>query len=168
LCVSHTTRKPRINEVNKIDYNFISTETFETMKKNNDFLEYENIFGNMYGTSKSEIIKLLDKKLDVILDIEWNGANKVKKIFPNNTIKILLFPPSKEELKRRLEKRNTKNIQVRLNSLFEGLDHVEDYNYVIINIDIHESYSKIKSLITAEKIKRDFRTQEIIKSMSQR
>ena len=108
ISVSHTTRKPRSNEVEGIDYYFIDENDFKNKIKNNEFYEYATIFGNYYGTSKESVLNLLKNKNDVLFDIDWQGTQQLSKFKELNLLKIFILPPSKEELKKRLIQRNLK------------------------------------------------------------
>ena len=148
VSISHTTRKPRSNEVDGIDYNFVSTEKFEKLIKNNEFYEYAKIFENYYGTLK--------KNNDILFDIDWQGTKQLSKFVNLNLIKIYLITDSKEELKKRLLKRdqNTKDeVEKRFNSFDEDIKHWKDYDYIIINKNLDTCFKQIEKIILDQKNK---------------
>ena len=155
VSISHTTRKPRSNEVDGIDYNFVSTEKFEKLIKNNEFYEYAKIFENYYGTLKKNVDKLFEKN-DILFDIDWQGTKQLSKFINLNLIKIYLITDSKEELKKRLLKRdqNTKDeVEKRFNSFDEDIKHWKDYDYIIINKNLETCFKQIEKIILDQKNK---------------
>ena len=155
VSISHTTRKPRSNEVDGIDYNFVSTEKFEKLIKNNEFYEYAKIFENYYGTLKKNVDKLFEKN-DILFDIDWQGTKQLSKFINLNLIKIYLITDSKEELKKRLLKRdqNTKDeVEKRFNSFDEDIKHWKDYDYIIINKNLETCFKQIEKIILDNKNK---------------
>ena len=155
VSISHTTRKPRSNEVDGIDYNFVSTEKFEKLIKNNEFYEYAKIFENYYGTLKKNVDQLF-KNNDILFDIDWQGTKQLSKFVNLNLIKIYLITDSKEELKKRLLKRdqNTKDeVEKRFNSFDEDIKHWKDYDYIIINKNLDTCFKQIEKIILDQKNK---------------
>ncbi len=155
ISVSHTTRKPRSNEVDGVDYNFISEEKFQELINKGEFYEYATIFGNFYGTSKN-IVNELIKKNDIIFDIDWQGTKQLSKFKELNLIKIYLLPPNKNELKERLIKRNQdtpQEVQKRFKAFDEDVKHWADYDYIIINKDLENCYKQIEKIIQTHKNK---------------
>ena len=155
VSISHTTRKPRSNEVDGIDYNFVSTEKFEKLIKNNEFYEYAKIFENYYGTLKKNVDQLF-KNNDILFDIDWQGTKQLSKFVNLNLIKIYLITDSKEELKKRLLKRdqNTKDeVEKRFNSFDEDIKHWKDYDYIIINKNLETCFKQIEKIILDHKNK---------------
>ena len=154
LNISMTTREPREGEVDKKDYHFISKEEFEKRIKEDKFLEYATVhYGNYYGTPKDEVEKKLAKGIDVILEIDIQGALKVNNSMPEG-IFIFIMPPSMRELKRRLIKRNTETkeqIIDRFKKAYQEINEVNKYNYIVINDDINCAVDKIEAIIKAEK-----------------
>ncbi len=154
ISVSHTTRKPRKNEIDGIDYHFISEEKFEQLIKNQKFYEYAKIFGNYYGTLKENVDKLILKN-DIIFDIDWQGTKQLSKFSNLNLIKIYLIPPSKKELKSRLIKRNLDSID-EVNKRFEAFDndikHWDDYDYILINNNLENCFKQIENIIFNQKV----------------
>jgi guanylate kinase len=154
ISVSHTTRKPRSNEVDGIDYFFISHEEFKKKINNNVFYEYAKIFDNYYGTSKESVNLLLEKRNDVLFDIDWQGTQQLTKSKELNLIKIFLVPPNKKELENRLIQRNQdmqEVIKKRLQSYDDDIYHWSDYDYVIINDNLDHCFLQIEKIITERK-----------------
>ena len=155
VSISHTTRKPRSNEVDGIDYNFVSTKKFEKLIKNNEFYEYAKIFENYYGTLKKNVDQLFENN-DILFDIDWQGTKQLSKFNNLNLIKIYLITDSKEELKRRLLQRdqNTKDeVEKRFNSFDEDIKHWKDYDYIIINKNLETCFKQIEKIILDHKNK---------------
>ena len=149
ISVSHTTRSPRSNEVDGVDYNFVSKKKFVEMINQNEFYEYAKIFENYYGTSKKNVNKIL-KKNDIIFDIDWQGTKQLSNYKNLNIIKLFLITDSKNELKRRLLKRdqNTKEeVEKRYNSFNEDIKHWKDYDYIIINKNLDVCFNHIEKII---------------------
>lgn len=137
LSVSYTTRPPRPGEVDGREYHFVTREKFESLVAEDEFLEHAEVYGNLYGTSKKWIESKRAKGADVLLEIDWQGARAVKKLFPD-MIYLYILPPSIDELERRLIKRGKDSaevIQRRLSEAREDLKHVHKADYVIINQD---------------------------------
>ena len=153
ISVSHTTRLPRSNEVDGVDYNFVSKEEFKNLINKKSFYEYAKIFENYYGTLKKNVDKTLSKN-DIIFDIDWQGTKQLSKFKELNFIKIFLITNSKEELKSRLIKRNqnTKSeVEKRSNSFDEDIKHWNDYDYIIINDNLDICFKQIENIILKEK-----------------
>ncbi|AWD32388.1 Guanylate kinase [Candidatus Kinetoplastibacterium sorsogonicusi] len=159
LSISVTTRNKRLNEIDGVDYQYVSLETFENMKKNKMLLEWENVHGNMYGTPLQPIISALNNCQDVLLEIDYKGAKKIKKIFPN-LITIFILPPSLYELKRRLQNRaqdDNDTIKKRLQNASKEIKYTRECEYVIINDIFNDALTDIEQIIRTEKLK--FRVQ---------
>ena len=157
LSVSATSRKPRKGEVEGVNYFFIEEKEFKKKIKENYFLEYAKYADNYYGTPKEEIIKKLDKGIDVILVIEIEGAKKIKEIAPE-TLFIFIMPPSEKELLKRLSNRQTEDkekIIKRFNIAYQEMNEVTKYNYVVVNDKIENAVDKMESIIKAEKCRVD-------------
>jgi len=153
--ISFTTRKPRPGEVNGKDYWFISREEFLKRIEEGDFLEWAEVYGNLYGTSKSQVLKALNEGKDVLLDIDTQGALQVKENFPEAVL-IFILPPSLEELERRLRNRGTdpeEVIEKRLKIAREEIKRAKFYDYIVVNDVLEVAYNKLKSIISAEKCK---------------
>ena len=151
ISVSHTTRKARPNEVNGVDYHFITEKEFKNLLKENVFYEHTEIFGNYYGTSKSSVDKIVQKKCNVIFDIDWKGANQLSMFKELNLLKIFILPPSKEELEKRLISRNqdgNESIKNRLLAYSQDIKHSNEYDHVIINDNVDVCFKEIKKIIS--------------------
>ena len=155
ISVSHTTRIPRSNEVDGVDYHFVSKESFKKLIDQNQFYEYAKIFENYYGTLR----KTVDEDIisnDLIFDIDWQGTKQLSKFSNLKLIKIFLIPDSKEELKKRLIKRdqNTKEeVDKRYKSFNEDVKHWNDYDYIIINKNLDICFKQIENIILLHKNK---------------
>jgi len=157
LSISATTRPPRSGEIEGKNYFFKTEEEFEKMIENDSFLEWAKVYDHYYGTPKDFVLKNLDEGNDVVLEIDIQGALKIKEKFPEG-IFIFILPPSMEELKNRIKKRGTETeeeIIKRFKSAYEELNYVSRYNYVVINDSIEEAVEKIKAIIIAEKCRVD-------------
>ena len=154
VSISHTTRKPRSNEKNGKDYFFVSDEEFKRLIKNDEFLEYAKVFDNFYGSTRTPVIQNLEKSKNVIFDIDWQGADQIKnKNLDYKLITFFLLPPSKKILFERLSNRDMKDKLIateRMKKFERDVLHWINYDYVIINDDLHECYKKIQKLIDAE------------------
>ncbi len=154
ISVSHTTRKPRSNEVSGVDYHFVSTKNFEKLIIEKQFYEYAKIFGNFYGTSKNAVNQEI-KKNDIIFDIDWQGTKQLSKFKNLNLIKIFLITKDKKELKERLIKRNQntdEEIKKRFDSFDEDIKHWNDYDYIIINNNLDVCFNQIEKIIQNNKV----------------
>jgi len=154
ISISHTTRKPRSNEIDGVDYHFVSKDKFENLIKENKFYEYAKIFDNYYGTSKQSVNKLHEESYDVVFDIDWQGTKQLSKYKELNLIKIFILPPSKKELKNRLINRNQDNnqtVEKRLNQYENDIQHWSDYDYVLINQDLESCFNQIEKIIENHK-----------------
>ena len=154
ISISHTTRKPRPNEIDGKDYHFVDKKKFDVLIKNNDFFEYAKIFDNYYGTLKAPVLKLLSQKKDVLFDIDWQGTQQLKNIKNLALVTFFILPPNMRTLKNRLLKRHEgqeKLIQQRMKKFNEEVSHWKDYNYIVINDDLEICYKKILDIIESEK-----------------
>ena len=154
ISISHTTRKPRPNEINGTDYYFVSKEKFDSLVKEKNFYEYAKIFDNYYGTLKAPVLKLLSQKKDVLFDIDWQGTQQLKNIKNLALVTFFILPPNMRTLKNRLLKRHEgqeKLIQQRMKKFNEEVSHWKDYNYIVINDDLEICYKKILDIIESEK-----------------
>lgn len=157
VSISCTSRSVRGSEQNGIDYYFLTREEFEKRIKDNGFLEYAEYNGNYYGTPKEEIEKKLENGIDVILEIEVQGALKIKKLV-KEAIFIFILPPSMEELKSRLEKRGTETeekILKRFKTAYQEINELNKYNYVVVNDEVGKAVDKINAILKAEKCRVD-------------
>ena len=157
VSISCTSREPRGEEKDGVNYYFLSKEEFEEEISNDDFLEYAEYSGNYYGTPKKYIKEHLDNGEDVILEIEIQGALKIKEKL-DETIFIFIMPPSMKELKKRLINRNTdslEKIEKRFKRAYEEINEISKYNYVVVNDDLSLAVKKVDSILEAEKCRVD-------------
>jgi len=154
ISISHTTRKPRPNEIPDKDYFFTTEEKFERLIKNEEFLEYAKVFNNFYGTTRTPVINKLNNGKNVLFDIDWQGADQIKnKKLHYKLITFFVLPPSKEVLFERLSNRDMKDkliAEERMKQFSRDVLHWINYDYVVINDNLEKCYSKIYSLIQAE------------------
>ena len=154
ISISHTTRAPRRNEVNGKDYFFVDKKEFQELIKNNCFIEHATVFNNLYGTMKKPVIKDLSKGKNVLFDIDWQGAEQIKKKkLDFKLITLFILPPSSKELKERLhnrEKRDDVMIDERMSQFKNDILHWKDYDYVVINNELSDCYNQIQKIILSE------------------
>ena len=154
ISISHTTRKPRPNEINGKDYYFISMIEFEDLIKKNNFFEYANIFDNRYGTLKKPVLELLSRGKDVLFDIDWQGTKQLSENKNLSLVTFFILPPNRKVLKERLLNRHEKQeeiVEKRMNKFNEEVSHWNEYNYVVVNDDLNKCYNTILSIIMSEK-----------------
>ncbi len=153
ISVSHTTRKPRPNEIDGVDYYFVSQERFKKLVSEGKFYEYAKIFDNYYGTLKETVNEMI-KKNDIIFDIDWQGTQQLSKFKNLKLIKIYLIPPNKDELRERLIKRNQdspQEVERRYKAYDKDIQHWKDYDYIIINENLENCYKQIENIISTNK-----------------
>ena len=154
ISISHTTRKPRLNEIADKDYYFVDHDKFENLIKNEEFLEYAKVFNHLYGTTRTPVIEKLEKSENVIFDIDWQGADQIKnKKLNYKLITFFILPPSKEVLFERLSNRHTQDkliVEERMKQFGRDVLHWINYDYVVINDNLDQCYSRINNLIEAE------------------
>lgn len=166
LSVSATTRNPRKGEVEGKNYFFLNKEEFLERIEKNDFLEYAEVYGNFYGTPKWKVEKYLEDGKDVILEIDIQGALKVKETVQDGVF-IFILPPSMEELKQRIIKRGSEtpeSLMTRFKSAYQEINYVSKYNYAVINDTVEEAVKKIESIIIAERCRVDRIKEQILDS----
>lgn len=164
LSVSMTTRKPRIGETEGVSYYFVEKEDFLSKIQKNGFLEYAEVYGNYYGTPKAPVIEKLAAGVDVILEIDMQGALKVKENYPNGVF-IFILPPSMAELRKRLTGRGTETaeaIEMRLGETLKELSYIDKYDYCVVNGQLSEAVARVKSIVVAEHSKVTFTADELI------
>ena len=157
LSVSVTTRKKRKNEIEGKDYFFKNEDEFNKLIKQNEFLEYANVFGCFYGTLKHEVIKKINNGTDVIVDIDWQGTRQIKNHLPDDIVKIFILPPSMKELEYRLGKRaseNEENFLKRMSEAKKEISHYREYDFVLVNDQIQDVVNQIKSILYSERLRR--------------
>ena len=151
ISISHTTRKPRSNEVNGKDYHFVDDKTFQSLIKQKEFLEYAKVFDNYYGTSRSPVIKNLSEGINILFDIDWQGSKQIKSQSKNfNIFSFFVLPPSKEVLFERLSNRDMKDKLIaseRMKEFYKDIKHWVDYDYVVINDNLDICYNEVIEVI---------------------
>ena len=153
ISTSHTTRKPRPNEIQDKDYYFVSEKEFKRLINNEEFLEYAKVFNNLYGTTRTPVINKLNEGKNVLFDIDWQGADQIKnKKLDYKLITFFILPPSKDVLFERLSNRDMKDkliAEERMKQFSRDVLHWINYDYVVVNNDLNECYLKIFNLIEA-------------------
>lgn len=155
--VSYTTRSPREGEINNVHYTFVDEEEFRSMISEGEFIEWAEVHGNFYGTSKKRVEDIISSGFDVLLDIDVQGARKIKDYYPQSVL-IFVLPPSIEALRKRLLGRRTESedaIRKRINNAIDEIKEFVNYDYVIINNILDEAVKDLLSIIRAERLKID-------------
>ncbi|WP_297455236.1 guanylate kinase [Ferrovum sp.] len=156
LSVSHTTRAPRQGEIDGQDYHFVSRTTFSTLRTENQFLEWAEVYGNFYGTTRRSLEDLQNRGFDVILEIDWQGARQVRQFYPES-LGIFILPPSLETLRHRLQGRgkdDPETIEKRLSLAQDDLSHENEFEYAIINADFDEALRDLAAVLRAARCRR--------------
>jgi guanylate kinase len=156
LSISYTTRAPRAGEVNGREYHFVDEKTFIAMLERAEFLESAEVHGNRYGTSQAVVDGILKSGDDLMLEIDWQGAQQVRKLFPG-TVGIFILPPSIEELERRMRRRgqdSDASIQRRMANAREEIEHSVEFEYAMINKDFDVALQDLKAIIRAERLRK--------------
>jgi guanylate kinase len=154
VSVSYTTRAPRSGEQHGTHYFFVDVPTFQRMISAGAFLEHANVFGNYYGTARQTVADLLSQGTDVILEIDWQGAQQVRKRFPD-AVGIFVLPPSRAELEARLRNRKTDDEQViarRLSEAIAEMSHYTEFDYVVVNDQFDRALADLKAVVTAQRL----------------
>ncbi len=155
ISVSHTTRKPRSNEVDGVDYHFVTKKKFEELIRENKFYEYAKIFENYYGTLKENVDSAILKN-DLIFDIDWQGTKQLSKFKNLNLVKVYLITDNKDELRKRLIKRNQntkEEVEKRFNSFDDDIKHWSDYDYILVNRNLELCFKQLETIIKTNKTK---------------
>jgi len=150
--ISYTTRTPRKNETHGQDYFFVSTNAFNNLKNNGEFIEYANVFGNLYATSKTQVRNIIKNNLHAILEIDWQGAQQVRESMPE-CISVFILPPSQKALKERLFNRDTDTKEIiaqRLNEAYEDMTHWNEFDYCIINDNFETAAAELEAIFNDE------------------
>ena len=151
VSISHTTRKPRDQEISGKDYHFVKNDDFKNSIKNDEFLEYAKVFNNYYGSPKKTVIEKLNKGINVVFDIDWQGTKQIKNHKLNfELLTIFVLPPSKKELLERLSNRDMKDkliVNERMKEFKKDLLHWSDYDYVVINDNLNNCFKEICEII---------------------
>jgi len=157
LSISHTTRTPRDNEINGVDYFFISSDKFNKKIRDRSFLEYANVFGNYYGTSKKYVEEILSNDFDVLFDIDWQGAKQISNSNLAKIVTIFIVPPSKEIVLERLKQRSKETgddhdaIHKRMLEYDNEMKHSNDYSYIVTNDNIEQCINEVINIIENER-----------------
>jgi len=154
VSVSHTTRSPRPGEENGVHYHFVSVDEFKALIEKNDFFEWAQVFDNYYGTSKQAIESQLAAGIDVFLDIDWQGAQQIRKLV-DDVETIFILPPSKEELESRLNNRGQDSAEIiagRMAKAQSETSHYNEYDYVVVNDDFDTALTEIETIVMAKRL----------------
>ncbi|AKA69970.1 guanylate kinase [Clostridium scatologenes] len=166
LSVSATTRSPRVGEVDGVNYYFLSKEKFQNRIKNEGFLEYAEVYGNYYGTPKDSVLSAIDIGKDVVLEIDIQGALKVKETYPEGVF-IFILPPSMKELRQRIINRGSEteeSLMTRFKAAYKEINYVSKYNYAVVNDTVEEAVKKIEGIVIAERCRVDRVKENILDS----
>jgi guanylate kinase len=156
--VSATTRAPRPGEVDGREYYFRSREEFESMVKSGEMLEHAEVFGNLYGSPRGPVLAAMEAGRDTVFDIDWQGGQQVKQAMRDDVVSIFILPPSIAELDRRLRSRGQDSDEViagRMAKSRDEISHWAEYDYVLVNEDLGHTFDRLKSILTAERLRRD-------------
>ena len=157
LSVSVTTRKKRKDEIEGKHYFFKNEDEFNILIKENKFLEHANVFGCLYGTLKKEVLSKINKGIDVIVDIDWQGTRQIAKELPKDIVKVFILPTSMKELENRLGNRaseNKENFNKRMSEAKKEISHYKEYDFVIVNNDLQIAIDQIKLILFSERLRR--------------
>lgn len=157
VSVSHTTRDMRPGEQDGVDYNFVTMDMFDGLIAQKQFLEYADVFTNKYGTSRVWVESELDKGIDVILEIDWQGAEQVRQLMPS-AVSIFILPPSQDELRKRLTGRGQDDasvIDLRMSQAVSEMEHYPEFGYIVINDDFDTALTQLQAILTAQRLKRE-------------
>ena len=157
LSVSVTTRKKRKDEIEGKHYFFKNEDEFRMLLKENKFLEHASVFGCLYGTLKKEVVSKINKGIDVIVDIDWQGTRQIAKQLPEDIVKVFILPPSMKELENRLGKRaseSKENFKKRMSEAKKEISHYKEYDFVIVNNDLQLAVDQIKLILFSERLRR--------------
>ncbi len=161
MSVSATTRPKRPGEVDGVDYHFVDTPKFKEMVAGGEFLEWAHVFGHRYGTPHGAVEKALSQGRDVLFDIDWQGAQQLYQLAGGDVIRVFIFPPSMDELDRRLRARGTDSDEVvnaRMSRAAAEISHWDGYDYVLVNDDVERCFEQVKGILYAERLKRSRQT----------
>ena len=161
LSVSVTTRARRPSEIDGVHYRFISMRQFEVMRAADELLEWAEVHGNYYGTPREPVEQALAAGRDVLFDIDWQGTQQICQKMRSDVVSVFVLPPSATELKTRLERRAEDSGEIiarRLRNAAEEIPHWTEYDYVLINSDLDESFTQLRAILTAERLKRMLRS----------
>ena len=159
--VSVTTRQPRANEEEGVDYYFVSRDEFDALKSSGRLLEWAEVFGNRYGTPADPVKAALAEGQDLLFDVDVQGAASIGALLPDDTVRVFILPPSADELARRIHGRasdSARQIETRLKRAAAEIAHWGEYDYVLVNSNIDECFAALKTILTAERLKRHRQT----------
>lgn len=157
LSVSATTRPRRPSEIDGVHYHFLSKRQFEAMRDRGELLEWAEVHGNYYGTPREPVEKALAEGRDVLFDIDWQGTRQLLDKMRDDVVTVFVLPPSADELKARLERRAEDSADVishRLQNAVEEISHWQEYDYILVNRDLDDSFTRLRAILTAERLKR--------------
>ena len=155
--MSHTTRPPRSNEIDGVDYHFVSIDKFKKLISENSFYEYAKIYENYYGTLKDNVDKTL-KHNDVIFDIDWQGTQQLADTNSDDLVSVFILPPSTRDLEKRLFSRAQDSADIvaaRMSKASDEISHYREYDYILVNVDLDQAVSEVKAILHAERLRRD-------------
>ena len=155
LSVSHTTRKPRRGERDGVDYHFVDAETFESMVADGEFLEHATVFGNRYGTGRGQVNASLERGVDVILEIDWQGAHQIRQAMPES-VQMFVLPPSWAVLEQRLRDRKTDSpevIEARMRAASGEIEHHKEFDYLVVNEDFARTVDGMRAVVHAARLR---------------
>jgi guanylate kinase len=158
VSVSTTTRPPRPLEMDGVNYHFVTPADFERMIDQKDFLEYAKVFGHFYGTSKTWVTKALQDGKELVLEIDWQGAQQIRKLFPQQSLSIFILPPSLEILRERLKERKQDSeeiIEKRMKEAKSECAHIKEFDYIVINDYFDTAVAEIESIILSARLRCD-------------
>jgi len=157
LSISLTTRSRRPSEVDGVHYYFTEKDQFEFRRDRGDLLEWAEVHGNFYGTPRQPVEKALAEGQDMVFDIDWQGTQQIVEKMRDDVVTVFVLPPSADELKARLERRAEDSARViaqRLQNAIEEISHWREYDYILVNRDLNESFARLRAILTAERLKR--------------
>jgi guanylate kinase len=157
LSISATTRQRRPSEIDGVHYLFRSKRQFEVMRDSGELLEWAEVHGNYYGTPREPVEKALAEGRDVLFDIDWQGTRQLLDKMRDDVVTVFVLPPSADELKARLERRAEDSADViahRLQNAAEEISHWQEYDYILVNRDLDDSFTRLRAILTAERLKR--------------
>lgn len=161
LSVSVTTRERRASEVDKVHYRFISRREFESLRDDDQLLEWAEVHGNYYGTPRDAVEKAMSEGRDMLFDIDWQGAQQMRQKMEAGLVSIFILPPSMAELRTRLKRRAEDSddiIETRLTNAKVEIERWRDYDYQVVNEDLNDAFDEVKAIVTAERLRRDRRS----------
>lgn len=158
MSVSVTTRKPRRGEVEGVDYTFVDKREFERLKARRKLLEWAEVFGHQYATPRAPVVDALQSGKDVLFDVDWQGARQIKRRLPRDVVRVFILPPDGKTLERRLRSRNQDSdatVAHRMAAAAAEIAHWQEYDYVIVNANLEESFASLTCILAAERLKRE-------------